>query len=99
MSWTRVAGIIATAFGALFLFYLFMWSTLLPPELTGAAWWTAVLRTMFSRGAVEGTVIGIVVVIGGIFLMFQRSTPRPSLVSVIVMAVVAVLILLFIAVS
>jgi hypothetical protein len=99
MSLTRVAGIIAAAFGTLFLFYIFMWSSLLPPELTGAAWWAAVLRTMVSRGAVAGTAIGIAVVVGGIFLLFQRSKPRPSLVSVIVAAVVAVLIVLFIALS
>jgi hypothetical protein len=94
MSWTRTAGIIAAAFGALFLLYIFLWSTLLPPELTGAAWWTAVLRTMVSRGAGAGTAIGTVALVGAIILTLRRSPPRSLLVSIIVAAAVAVIIVL-----
>lgn len=100
MSLTRVAGIIAVVCGVLFLLYIFAWSTLMPPEMTGAAWWTQVLRTMVSRGAITGTALGTVCVVGGIFLLFLRSTThRPSLIAVIVMTVLAVLIALGVAMS
>ena len=99
MSVTRVAGIIAAAFGAMFLFYIFIGSTLLPPELTGAAWWAAVFRTMVSRGFVAGTAIGIALVVSGILLILRQSPPRSLLVSILVVAAVALLILSVVIVS
>ena len=94
MPWTRVAGLVATAFGVLFLLYLFAWCSIQPPGLKGAAWWTSVLKAMNSSGAVMGTALGVLLVAGGMVLVFQRPRPRPSLVSLIIIACVAVLILL-----
>jgi nitrate reductase gamma subunit len=94
-----VAGIIAAAFGTLFLLYLFIGNSMLPPELTGAAWWAAVLRAMVSPGAIAGTAIGITLVVGGILLMLRRSPSRSSFVSIAAAAVIAVLILLVIILS
>ncbi len=94
---TRVAGAIATGFGVLFLLYIFLGCTLVPPELTGAAWWFAVLRTMVSQGAVFGTALGAFCVVAGLFLLFFRAGPQPTLLAVIVMVALAILILFGIA--
>jgi hypothetical protein len=93
---TRIAGFIATAFGVLFLLYIFAWCSMVPPDLKGAAWWGRVLRVMFSQ-EVLGTALGIVCILGGVFLLFFRPRPRPTLLAVIVMAALAVLILLGVA--
>jgi hypothetical protein len=90
---TRLAGVIATVFGVLFLLYIFVNCTLVPPELTGSAWWATVLRTMVSQGAVLGTALGAVCILGGVFLLFFRPKPRPTLLAVIVMVALAVLII------
>ena len=97
MSKTRLAGIAAASFGVLFLFYIFLNSTLLPPGLKGMAWWSAVLRTMVSRGAVAGTLLGVLFVIGGIVLIFQGRRHRLSVLSVAVLVVLGVLTLLAVA--
>jgi hypothetical protein len=90
---TRAAGVIATVFGVLFLLYIFVMCTLVPPGLTRAAWWATVLRTMVSQGAVLGTALGAVCIVGGVFLLFLRPRPRPTLLAVIVMTALAVLII------
>jgi hypothetical protein len=94
---TRIAGVLATVFGVLFLLYIFVGCTLQPPELTGSAWWAAVLRTMVSQGAVLGTALGSVCILGGVFLLLFRAGPRRTLAAMIVMAALAVLIVLGIA--
>lgn len=99
MALTRMVGVIVTVFGVLFLLYIFVNCTLLPPELTGRAWWAAVLRTMVSQGAVLGTALGAFCVMGGVFLLLFRAGPRTTIAAVIVMAALAVLIILGIAVS
>ena len=96
MSLHRLAGISFALFGAMLLFYIFAWSTLLPPTLTGAAWWSAVLRTMFGPGAI-GTLIGIACVVGGLFLVLQQPRRGLSPVSVVVMTVLAVITLVAVA--
>jgi hypothetical protein len=96
---TRMVGVIATVFGVLFLLYIFVGCTLVPPELTGRAWWAAVLRTMVSQGAILGTALGAVFVLGGVCLLFFRAKPRPTLLAVIGMAALAALLVLGIAAS
>jgi hypothetical protein len=84
MSMTRVAGIVAACFGALFLLYMFFGSTLQPPGLVGTAWWVSVFRTMVAGGNIVGTADGAICLVCG---------------SLIVMIGVAVLIILGIALS
>ena len=95
MSKIRLVGIIGIVFGLLFLFYLFLGSTLVPPTLIGAAWWATVFRTMFSA-ALTGTVIGIAFVVSGLFLLLQ---PRRKWISWAVLSFMAVLLLIVVALS
>jgi hypothetical protein len=94
VSLNRVVGILATAFGALFLLYIFAGSTLVPPDVIGMAWWATVLRKMIAPGAILGTVLGAMCLAGGVFLLFQRSDQRPALLAIVVIGVTAALIIL-----
>ena len=93
MPLTRIVGVLFTAFGAMFLLYLFLWSTLVPPDLKGAAWWAAVFHMMFGPGAILGTMVGIVCVGGGLILILQRAGRRPSIFAIVLMAVLAAVVL------
>jgi hypothetical protein len=82
----RVAGIIATVFGVLFLLNLLAWCTLVKDDLNGAAWWAVVLGKMVSDGNIVGTVIGVVCVAGGLFLLFLPARLGRTPIPLVVMA-------------
>ena len=93
MSLTRIAGVLFMAFGAMFLLYVFLWSTLQPPDLKGAAWWGPVFHTMFGPAGVLGTGLGIVCVGGGFILLLQRAGRRPSVFAIALMVGLAAVVL------
>jgi hypothetical protein len=87
MMMIRLAGVVLIAFGVLFLLYMFAWSTLLPPGLTGLTWWAAVLKQMFSRGAILGTLLGMAAFATGVVLLVL---PRGRYLYVITIAIIVV---------
>ena len=91
MLWTRAVGGIAVVFGVLFLLYLFAWCTLMPPGLTGWVWWSRVLGTMVSRGAVAGTALGAACVAGGVFLLLLPAKRGSTIIAAVVAAALVVL--------
>jgi hypothetical protein len=95
----RLTGIIAVCVGLLFLLWMFVWCTLIPPGLTGAEWWAAVLGKMVSSGEICGTMIGCACILGGTFLLVQRSNRQPSIATRVVLAVLVALIILVVAVQ
>ncbi len=99
MRWTRIAGAIAAVMGIFFLLYLFLWSTLQPPNLRGAAWWASVFHTMIRGWTIVGDLLAVGLILGGVFLILQRSRPRPTVLSLLIMAGLVVVILIFIALS
>jgi hypothetical protein len=87
MAMTRLTGAVLVGFGVLFLLYMFVGATLLPPGLTGLTWWAVVIQTMFSRGFILGTLLGMASFATGTSLLIL---PRGSYLYVITIAIIII---------
>lgn len=88
MTLNRLAGFIGVVFGVLFLLYLFVMSTLLPPNITGLKWWLMVIQRMFSPGVLLGTLIGIASLLAGVFLLLIGGHKKGVTVAVLIVLVI-----------
>jgi hypothetical protein len=85
---TCLGGLASMAFGLFLLLYVFAGATLLPPGIKGLDWWITVIRTMFSRGFIEGTLAGFVLIVAGCLLFVQVGGKRIAIVRAILVSII-----------
>jgi hypothetical protein len=88
----RLVGFVGVVFGVLFLLYLFVNSTLLPPEITGLKWWMMGIQKMFSPGVLVGTLIGIASVAAGMSLLLMGKQKRSRAAVVLIVLIILLVI-------